>query len=484
MTVQKDKISRSAWTTLVILSCLGLIAMYAETMILPAIPDFIKDFDITYNTSSWILSSYLIAGAVATPIVGKLSDVYGKKKMLLIVMAVYSTGILAGGFANSLWFMLAARIAQGAGISMFPIAFGIIREVLPEKKLAIGQTLFSSTFSGGAVIGLLVGANIIQNYGWHATFFSILPVAVILMFIILKFIRIRTPPDVSKIRSEKNAHDASLMSIDLKGSLTLAATIVLFLVGISYLEHGTNSSYDSVGFFALAAVSLVLFIIIEKRTNSPLIDIKLMTHKRLLPATIILLIVGLCTFMVYQTIPILVRSPQPLGFGGDALVVAAVQLPFMIILLIGTVISGFVLNKIGNTRLTAIGAIVSTAGFVSLLFFHSTESMITITLAMISAGLSLAFVGGFNIVLLSAPIQSTGIALGMTLLLNLIGQSIGPSLAAMFQQMHQSTVAGILGKFPTSEAYNMIFLTATLISLAAVALALALNRRKIVVQSF
>ena len=67
MTVQKDKISRSAWMTLVILSCLGLIAMYTETMILPAIPDFIKDFGITYNTSSWILSSYLISGAVMTP---------------------------------------------------------------------------------------------------------------------------------------------------------------------------------------------------------------------------------------------------------------------------------------------------------------------------------------------------------------------------------------------------------------------------------
>ena len=478
MTVEKDKINRSAWMTLVILSCLGLIAMYTETMILPAIPDFIKDFNITYNMSSWILSSYLIAGAVATPIVGKLSDVYGKKKVLVIVLAVYSAGILAGGFANSLPFMLVARIAQGSGISMFPIAFGIIREVLPEKKLAIGQTLFSSTFSGGAVIGLLVGANIIQNYGWHATFFSILPVAIILLFIILRFINLRIPSAELKIKSE-NTHDASPLSIDLKGSVALAATIVLFLVGISYLEHGTNSGYDFLGFFALAAVSLVLFIMIEKRTDSPLIDMKLMTHKRLLPATIILLIVGLCTFMVYQTIPILVRSPQPLGFGGDALVVAAVQLPFMVILLTGTVISGFVLNKIGNTRLTAIGAIVSTTGFVSLLFFHSTENMIAITLAIISAGLSLAFVGGFNIVLLSAPIQSTGIALGMTLLLNLIGQSIGPSLAAMFQQMHQSTVAGISGKFPTPEAYDMIFLSATLISLAAVVLALALHKRKI-----
>ncbi|TBR11131.1 MAG: MFS transporter [Candidatus Nitrosotenuis sp.] len=454
--------------TLVILSCLGLIAMYAETMILPAIPDFIKDFNITYNTSSWILSSYLIAGAVATPIVGKLSDVYGKKRMLLIVMAVYSAGILVGGFANSLWFMLAARIAQGIGISMFPIAFGIIREVLPEKKLAIGQTLFSSTFSGGAVIGLLVGANIIQNYGWHATFFSILPVSVILALVIFRFIHVKVQPTL-EVKPE----------VDLKGATALAVTVVSFLVGISYLEHGVESSVEFTGLFVMAAISLGLFIIIEKRAKFPLVDLHLMTHKRLLPATLILLIVGLCTFMVYQTIPVLIRSPQPLGFGGDAIVVAAVQLPFMIILLTGTVMSGFVLNRIGNTRLTAIGTIVSTIGFVSLLLFHSTEYMIGITLAIISAGLSFAFVGGFNIVLLSAPIEFTGVALGMTLLLNLVGQSIGPSLAAMYQQMHQATVEGIPGRFPTTEAYDSIFLMATIVSMTAVGLALALNRRKV-----
>lgn len=465
-----EKIGRSAWTTLIILSCLGLIAMYTETMILPAIPDFIKDFNITYNTSSWILSSYLIAGAVATPIVGKLSDVYGKKKMLLIIMAVYSTGVLAGGLANSLWFMLAARIAQGIGISMFPIAFGIIREVLPEKKLAIGQTLFSSTFSGGAVIGLLVGANIIQNYGWHATFFSILPVSVILAFVIFRFIHVKVRPTF-EVKPE----------VDLKGAFALAATVVSFLVGISYLEHGMESSFEFTVLFVMASVSLGLFIAIEKKAKFPLVDLHLMTHKRLLPATLILLIVGLCTFMVYQTIPIMIRSPQPLGFGGDPIVVAAVQLPFMIILLVGTVMSGFILNRIGNTRLVAIGTIVSTIGFVSLLLFHSTEYMIGITLAIISAGLSFAFVGGFNIVLLSAPIEFTGIALGMTLLLNLVGQSIGPSLAAMYQQMHQSTVEGIPGRFPTTEAYDSIFLMATLISMTAVVLALALNRRRVTV---
>ena len=485
---QTDIINRSAWTTLVILSCLGLITMYGETMVLPAIPDFIRDFNISYNTSSWILSSYLIAGAVMTPIAGRLSDIYGKKKILLIVMAVYSTGILAGGFANSIEFMLAARTAQGVGMSMFPIAFGIIREILPEKKLAIGQTIFSSTFSGGAVVGLIVGATIIQNFGWQATFFSIFPIAVILGLVIRKLIYVRNlatsevKVDEGRVRNDNENSSVKKQTIDLKGTVALAVTIISFLAGISFLENNINDTgYQIAGLFSVAAVSLAVFIVIEKKVSSPLLDLKLMTHKMILPATIILMMVFLCMFMVYQTIPILVRSPQPLGFGGDALVTASVQLPFMIVLLVGTIMSGFILNKVGNTRLTLLGTIISTIGFFSLLLFHSTEFMVSVTLAIIAAGLSLSITGGFNVVLLSAPIQATGIALGMVLLLNLVGMSIGPSIAALFQQMYQGTVEGVAGEqFPTQVAYNLIFLTAALISLASIALALVLARRKII----
>src|ERR687894_660891 len=493
---KQTNINRSAWTTLAILSCLGLITMYGETMVLPAIPDFIRDFNISYNTSSWILSSYLIAGAVMTPIAGRLSDIYGKKKMLLIVMAVYSTGILAGGFANSIEFMLAARAAQGVGMSMFPIAFGIIREILPEKKLAIGQTIFSSTFSGGAVVGLMVGATIIQNFGWQATFFSIFPIAVILGLVIRKIIHVRDPSTMEakvkegggreqeEVRSEKKSSTTTTNTetIDVKGTLALAVTIISFLAGISFLESSTaNTGFQVVALFSIAAISLAIFIVIEKKVSSPLLDLKLMTHRMILPASIILMLVFLCMFMVYQTIPIMVRSPPPLGFGGDAVVTANVQLPFMIVLLVGTVMSGFILNKVGNTRLTLLGTIISAIGFFSLLMFHSTEFMVSVSLTIISAGLSLSITGGFNVVLLSAPIQMTGIALGMALLLNLVGMSIGPSIAAMFQQMYQGTVEGVIGEqFPTQEAYNFIFLTAALISLVSVALGLALARIKIV----
>src|SRR5919199_3394917 len=482
---EQTNISRSAWTTLVILSCLGLITMYGETMVLPAIPDFIRDFNIQYNTSSWILSSYLIAGAVMTPIAGRLSDIYGKKKILLIVMGVYSTGILAGGFANSIEFMLVARAAQGVGMSMFPIAFGIIREILPEKKLAIGQTIFSSTFSGGAVVGLMVGATIIQNFGWQATFFSIFPIAVILGLIIRKVVQIRDPTNWEmKVKEENEKKDRiKAQTVDLRGTLALAVTIISFLSGISFLEsNSANAGFQVAGLFSIAAVSLGVFIATEKKVSSPLLDLKLMTHRMILPATIILMMVFLCMFMVYQTIPIMVRSPQPLGFGGDAVVTASVQLPFMIVLLIGTVMSGFILNRVGNIRLIVLGTIISAIGFFSLLLFHSTGYMVSIALTIISAGLSLSITGGFNIVLMSAPIQATGIALGMTLLLNLVGMSIGPSIAAMFQQMYQGTVEGVAGQFPTSDAYNLIFLTAALISLASIALGLALTRRKIIAE--
>lgn len=455
--------------------------MFDETMILPAIPDFIRDFNISYSTSSWLLSAYIIAAAVMTPIAGKLSDIYGKKKILLIVMAVYAVGILAGRFATNIEFMLAARAAQGVGMAMFPIAFGIIREVLPEKKLAIGQTIFSSTFSGGAIVGLVGGAAIIQNFGWQATFLAILPVAIALWLIIVRFVRVQSPASMEAGIEVGNGNPSNDQTIDIKGTLALAATIISFLAGISFLESNSASAgYQVAGLFAASGVSLATFILIEKRVHSPLLDFKLMTSKSFLPPTIILMLVFMSIFMVYLTIPVMVRSPQPLGFGGDAVAVAGVQLPFMVVLLIGTIMSGFILNKIKNTKLTLIGTVISTIGFFTLLMFHSTESMVSVGLAILATGLSLSITGAFNIILLSVPMQVTGIALGMTLLLNLVGMSVGPASAGVFQQMYQGTVEGVAGQFPTQDAYNLIFLTAALISLASVALALAVSRRKAV----
>lgn len=279
-----------------------------------------------------------------------------------------------------------------------------------------------------------------------------------------KFIRIK------KIEENDQSH-----SIDIKGALTLSFTVILFLMGISYLEQANGGIEDSLLFFGGSAISAIIFVIFEKRAKHPLIDLNLLSHRVLLPTNIVLMTVGISTFMVYQTIPILIQSPKPLGFGGDAISTASVQLPFMIISLIVSAASGFIVSKVGNFKLTALGTIIGTMGFFGLVGFHSTEFMISAALGIISIGLSFAFVGGFNIVLVSSPQKVEGISLGMTVLLILIGQSVGPSLAGMFLQMYSQTIPDVSGIFPSPQSYLLIFFSAGIISLLSVILVLILK---------
>ena len=221
--------------------------MYAETMLIPAIPDLIKDFHVSYSMSSWILTAYLVSGAVMTPIAGKLSDIYGRKKILLIIMVIYAVGVSLSGFATNIYFMLIARAIQGIGMSMFPIAFGIVRDVFPREKISIGQGVITSMFASGAVIGLAVGGIIIQNYGWRTTFFTIIPIAIALLLVIRRFIKVdegdlREQEEQSKIgenksyRNEKlkkdkeqvheNNDKRSVNQIDIKGAITASSLLL------------------------------------------------------------------------------------------------------------------------------------------------------------------------------------------------------------------------------------------------------------------
>jgi len=496
-----EKIRISAWITLAILGSTVLITMYGETMLLPAIRDIIKDFDISYTTSSWILTAYLISGAVATPIAGKLSDIYGRKKMVVIILIIYIIGISAGGLSTNISFLLIARVIQGIGISIFPIAFGIIRDQLPKDKLAIGVGVFSSMFAAGAVVGLAVGGSIINNFGWHATFLSIVPIAIILWVIINRFIHgdksaeavekegNLAQADVNTKASKVHTSNPSgvgfnsngMRSLDVKGAITLAITIASFLLTLTYIGNSNNAStYPTqiivVSLALLSIGSLALFVIIERRAASPLIELSLMTHKILLPANMLILIFGITMLMVYQTTPILVRSPQPLGFGGDAVASATVQLPFMIVILIFAPSSGFIVSKIGNLKPTVAGTIILTIGFFSLFIAHSTEFIVAINLAIVAAGISLIQVGAFNITMEYTPLRFSGVSLGMSVVLVLIGSSIGPAIAAIYMQTHQELVKGVTGSFPSPISYNLIFLTATLISAISIVLVIILRR--------
>ena len=467
--------------------------MYGETMLLPAIPDIIKEFNISYNTSSWILSAYLIAGAVSTPVAGKLSDIYGRKKMIMIIMIIYIIGISLGGLSTNITFLVVARVIQGIGISMFPIAFGIIRDQFPKEKLAIGVGVFSAMFAAGSVVGLVLGANIIEHFGWRTTFFSIVFVAVGLWLIIRRYIHDKADSvavidesleskipvhsnDIKTNVTRRRNMISSSKNIDIKGTITLAATIISFLMILSYSQTDGTENRQLYFFMVLGVISLILFMFIERRSNSPLVNFQLMTNKTILSANIILFVAFLAMFAIFQTIPVLVRTPQPLGFGESVTTTASIQLPFMIVFLLFAPSSGYIVSKLGNVKPTIIGSIVSTLGFFSLFFFHSDGIVVAISLAVIAGGLALMQVGGFDIILQSTPPRFSGISLGMTVLFNLIGGAVGPAIAGIYMQTNQVFIQGLAASFPSPVSYDLIFFTIAILSLVPVALSIFIKR--------
>jgi len=212
-----------------------------------------------------------------------------------------------------------------------------------------------------------------------------------------------------------------------------------------------------------------------------LIDFKLLKNKTILSANIITMTVGLTTLkVVYQSLPILIQSPPPVGFGGNASSIANLQLPYMIVLLIFSVASSFLVSKFGNLRPTTIGTIVTTIGFFVLFMFHSTDASVAAVLVLVAVGLALMQIGSVNVVLISTPKQFSGISLGMNLLIFHIGSSVGPVSAGRYLQANQvfveSDTDGFSASYPSPVSYNLIFLTAALISVSSIAFAILLNR--------
>jgi MFS family permease len=470
-------VNRHAWFTLGILSSTLLVVFFSETMLLPAIPEIMKDFGISYGTAAWIFSAYLIVAAVMTPIAGKMSDLYGKKKVLLILLTMYAAGIAAGGFANNISFLLASRIIQGVGLAAVPAAFSLLRDTFPPAKLAIAVGVFGSMYSAGSVVGLLAGATIINSLGWHFTFFSIVPFAAAMTVMIAIFVKENKEQLSDPVKIQKSADKRP--SIDLKGALALSVTIIAFLMALTLVESGIEpETLPQIGVaFIVSVISLAVFVIIERRVISPLVDLRLLKDKTLLPSYIILMATGITMFMAYPAIVQLVRSPTPLGFGGDAVDAANVQLPFMVMFLVFASITPLIINRIGKLKPIIIGTLISVVGSIGLLMLHSTEYAVSTNLAIIASGLSMTTTATWNIVVSSAPRPFIGISVGVGALLLFMGMAIGPALAGVYMENHE-TIKGVQGSYPSLDSYNLVYLTSGLLSAVSLGFVLMLKIRQ------
>ena len=509
-----SKISFHAWKILAILSGIATMVLYAETMLVPAIPRLINDFGITYSISSWILSSYLISGAISVPIAGKLSDIYGRKRILLIVMIIYTIGVIGGGVSTDIYSLLISRTVQGIGMSVFPIVFAIVQDQFPRNKVSIAQGTLASMFAFGGVLGLLVGGNIIEHFGWRMTFYSVIPIAVLLIIVILRYVQVKeqtekilTQKEQKELldekskgsdeysrqqQSTKDIRNSGIPKLDIKGAIFLAISITSFLSALSFVQSSDNNTelqrpfsitWEILLLSVMGFGSLTAFILAERKSPSPLIDLHLISLKPILISNIIVIIWGICTFAIFQTIPILVQSPVITGgIGGNAIDAANIQLPFSITSLVFGPTSGIIISKIGSSKVTLIGAIITTISLIGTLIFHANAIQLAINLATVGVGLALLNVGQLNVNTISVSPRNIGVSLGINTLLRYIGTAIGPAVAGMLMQANQSvinTADGISRSFPSRESYNFIFLFILIAAAITILLSIKIPHTKI-----
>jgi MFS family permease len=498
----------SPWKLLFILSSISIMVMYVETMLLPAIPDIISEFNITYSMSSWIFASFIISALISTTIVSKLSDIYGRKKILLIVLTIYIFGVVGGGLSDNFVMLMTSRIVQGIGMSVFPIVFAIIQTQFPKDKIAIGQGTLASMFSFGGVLGLIVGGNITHNFGWHMTFFSILPIIIGVTLIIKYFVVIKS--NISIVNRENSplnhsslntksidikkrmfsfASNNELSNFDIKGTVILAVMITSLIFALTLIQ--SESSKDKLLdifiptlLFTVSILSFFIFIIVEKRSSFPLINLNLITLKPILFTNILVLLWGIATFTIFQTIPVLVRTPIPMGIGGNVLDVVYLTMPFSIMSLIFGPTSGFIISKIGSYKVILAGSIITTIGFLIILLYHSNAIQIAISLAVIGSGLSLLNVGQININTTSTPIKFIGISFGVNTLFRFIGSAIGPAIAGMFMQASQIILyANHSNKaisYPSADSFVNIFFCMFILAIITIFLSIMIKKDRLI----
>ena len=343
---------------------------------------------------------------------------------------------------------------------------------------------------------MLAGGYIIEYFGWKATFYSVIPISILLIIIIKKYIRIRDQSisiknnllnsDEIKENQQDVKHTGFASKLDIKGIIFLAISIISFLSSLTLIRSSENVS-SITGFLSplfimlciICITSLSIFILVEKRSSLPLVDLKLISKNPIWITNTVVIIWGICMFQYSKLFQFLCKIQDLLELVELQLMLQILQLPFSISSLIFGPTGGWIISKIGSTKVIKIGAITLTIGLIGLFIFHDNALNLAENLAIVGVGLALLNVGQLNITTSSCTCHYIGASLGINTLLRYIESAIGPAIAGMIMQYNlkltQESGIGI-NALPSKEAYGFIFLFILILAIVTIILSMLIKK--------
>ena len=421
-----------AYKALVILAPLAVAVMYTEGMLIPALPSIASEFGVSSAIVSWVLSIYLLTGTVMNPIAGKLGDLYGKKRVLEIVIWIYALGVTLTGFSPNFTALLIFRAIQGLGLAMFPLAFSLIREEFPPNLVPKAQGLVSAMFGVGSAIALPLGGYIAQNFGWQYTYHTVIPVVITLAILIHFYIR------ESRVRLQT--------TIDYLGVVLLGSALGLFIFGLTEAPTYGWTSAVTLGSITVSITLFAFFFLEERKAKSPLMPLYLMKRRNVFIANVAAIVAGFALFMAYQTLTYLLEEPRPVGFGLDILSTGLWLIPLALIQMIGSIVAGRVISVKGPRPVLIFGSAMLIPSYLilSLIIGNSGLPIIIGFASLANLAAALLNVSLINILVFSVERQYMGIATSLNTVFRLLGGTMGPAVTG-----------AIMGTFQTSIVYPL-----------------------------
>ena len=437
-----------------ILGVAGLAFALAQTTVVPAIPELMRGLHTDESGVTWTLTGYLVAAAVATPLVGRLGDIYGKRRLLVIALVAFAAGSVVSAVSAQLWIVVAGRAVQGVGGGIFPLCFAIIRDELPRDRVARGIGLMSAIVGIGGGLGLILGGLLVDYASYHWIFWlgAVMgAVAAVATELYVPESPIRTPA-----------------RLDLRGALVLGVGLTLPLVAISQASSIGWGDARTLALIAAGLVTLALWVALERRTAQPLADIAALANPPVLMTNIATLLVGFGMFGSFILIPTLAESPTSTGygFGVNATHAGLLLLPGALAMLALGPLSGIVGSRLGNKVPLTVGGFATAAGLALLAIAHGSQLEIILFSLVMSGGIGLAYAAMPNLILEAVPAHQTGEATGFNALVRSVGSSLGSQVSATI--LAASAVAGI----PSDGGFTRAFAVSAGVAVCAGAVAL------------
>lgn len=428
-----------------------------QTLVVPVLGTLGVQLHASPSAVGWVVTANLLAAAVLTPLLGRLGDLHGRKRVVLGILVAVCLGSLLAATTSSLALLIVARVLQGASFGLFPLSIGIVRDELPRERVTGAMAVVSGTLGVGGGVGLVLAGLLTQHHGdYHRIFWLSLAVGVLALLL-----------TATVIPSRPGSGDGR---VDWLGGGVLGLGLVLLLLPLSQGHTWGWGSTRTIGLLVGSAVVLALWVRLEVRVTSPLVTPELLANRPLMVTNAAGLFVGVGMFVAFLGVSYFVQTPSRVGYGFTSSVLAASSvylLPGALLGVVASPVGGRLVHRYGAPVTLALAGGGGAAGFLLMLVAHSASWEIIVGSLLVNGAVALAFAAMPALIMAEVTAAQTGVANSV----NSIARSVGSSLAsALVVTLLSSDV--LPSGLPAESAYVAAFGVGLAAMVAVVALAL------------